>query len=537
MKRQESQEQALLEQDSGVCDGSDDGHQASQGLSCESYVLLVCGLLVLFVQWVLMTFFMPFFALSGPGSRISASVQGFIFASFPAGTAVAAPFISTLLIRFGTRNTVVTGLIFMSIFVIFFGIVPSLVVSDTALPIVLTLVGFAYGAFSTLAETGTYAILTYTYPDSLGKVFAATEIMVGAGSTLGPVFGGIIYDWLDGFSEDQQFMTTCAIFGLVPLLAMGPILRFMPNSYINEGGEGESSLSEVFTTPVLMTCAAVFVTGASFTSISPTMPIRLQNKPFHLSVGSTGSIFLVGGIVYMALATPLGIWVDRQTTTTPMRLVMAGGLFALAVGFLMDGPFRLGSALSFDFLDNLPSFLGGQLMLGVGQAMLLIPCLPEMIVAFPPEAEALRATVTGLQMSAYALGSVSGPITATALMDLKVSALCRSADWPIANATSDAEEHQHCFDGFCTVFTLIYFFFGFAMLLHAVVSRNRHAVLGTDLRASFASVASTRSQCLATAHSRARAVSFSPSGAVGASPMAASTENPLHLPISRSAPS
>jgi len=132
-----------------------------------SFVLLACGLLVLFVQWVLMTFFMPFFALSGPGSKISANVQGFVFAAFPAGTAAAAPFIGKLLVKFGTRNTVLAGLGLMTVFISLFGLIPTLVAEGASMEYLLMLTGFLYGACSTLAETGTYAILTYSYPDKL----------------------------------------------------------------------------------------------------------------------------------------------------------------------------------------------------------------------------------------------------------------------------------------------------------------------------------------------------------------------------------
>ena len=67
-----------------------------------------------------------------------------------------------------------------------------------------------------------------------------------------------------------------------------------------------------------------------------------------------------------------------------MRLSITLGLFALSIAFLMDGPLKIGG-LELDSFDNLAAFMAGQCLLGMGQALILIPCLPEMLAPFPAE--------------------------------------------------------------------------------------------------------------------------------------------------------
>ena len=91
----------------------------------------------------------------------------------------------------------------------------------------------------------------------------------------------------------------------------------------------------------------------------------------------------------------------------------------------------------------------------IGQSLALIPSLPEMLAPVPQQAEALRATVTGVWIAAYALGCALGPILSMVLMGMTTGNLCRASDKPVRTRGSSASGmYQHCFDGFCTIFAL-----------------------------------------------------------------------------------
>jgi MFS family permease len=424
-------------------------------LTTKEKVLLGCGFLVLFMQWFLMTFFSPFFANSAPGYSTSYVMFGWIYASFPLGTFVVAPQIGSIITTFGTRNTVILGLAMMGFFTILFGFIPIMTSTSAAMPYLLIVTGFAYGGGSTFAETGVYAVLSNAFSDQLGKVLAVSEVVTGLGSMLGPFFGGNIFDAFKNAGSDDQFAFTFLLFGTLPLITIMPIYMYMPQSYIGEEEE-MVPLRDIFTLDTTVTAITTFMGAAAMNAMSPTLQIRLQTPPFQLSAGQVGATFLVSGVTYMALAFPLGVYVDRNGENLPgLRKVMGAGLLMIAVAFVMMGPLRLGN-VDLDELNNLPAFLVGNVLWGLGQCLALIPSLPEMLAPHPEEAEGLRATITGVWIASYALGCAAGPVLSTILMGISDPALCRQGDGPVDRAVSiaaggdgEAGAYSHCFDGFC----------------------------------------------------------------------------------------
>jgi MFS family permease len=154
-------------------------------------------------------------------------MQGLIFASFPAGTTATAPFIGSTISRLGARTTVIVGLGCMSVFTILFGFTPTLV-SDELVPFFLVVFGLLYGAGSSFAESGTFAILSNSFPDDLGKVLAASEVVTGLGAMCGPFLGGLMYGAFDRVGEARQFMYTTMAFGATPLLGISLLVYYMP---------------------------------------------------------------------------------------------------------------------------------------------------------------------------------------------------------------------------------------------------------------------------------------------------------------------
>lgn len=143
---------------------------------------------------MLMTFLAPFFPRSSPGLKISPHFQGLIFAAFPAGSVIVSSFVGKFMQTLGTRNTVVIGLASMGLFTILFGFTPYF--GGPSVAIFMTF-AFCYGAGSTLAETGVYAIVSTAFSDHVGKVLAMAETVTGAGSMAGPFFGGVVYNLLE----------------------------------------------------------------------------------------------------------------------------------------------------------------------------------------------------------------------------------------------------------------------------------------------------------------------------------------------------
>jgi len=174
---------------------------------------------ILFVRYVIATFLSAFFPKYATDKGINSTVNGLIFAACPA---IASPFAATLIAKLGTRTAITAGLVATSVCTFAFGLVP-MVTSDLGTQqagFVVTY--FLSGLLGALAETGCIIIVSNRFADKLGTVMAAVGTVCGVGCMVGPLLGGVVYDWGSHTPLNQFFFPFLVFAILAGLLANTP---------------------------------------------------------------------------------------------------------------------------------------------------------------------------------------------------------------------------------------------------------------------------------------------------------------------------
>jgi MFS family permease len=227
-----------------------------------------------------------FFPLSQPGSKISLSFQGVIFGAFSAGNALAAPFVAPLMVRWGIKRCIISGLLGMIVFTILFGTVPFVFSSATALPIAFSVYAFLYGATSSMAETGIFSILATKYAASLAKIMAAAETAMGFGALLGPLSGGAAYDFANThWDGNVSFLFPFLLAAAIPLICLAIVSLSFPTELAadededEDENENEASVRDKLLEPqVVAICVCMLVATTVITTLDPTLEVRLSQQ-------------------------------------------------------------------------------------------------------------------------------------------------------------------------------------------------------------------------------------------------------------------
>eukprot|EP00937_MAST-01D_sp_MAST-1D-sp2_P007737 g7737.t1 len=489
------------------------------GASAAKRRLLLCGYAVLATQWTLMTVMSSFMPLSPPAIIFSSEVTGVIFACFPLGVAVSAPFVGRFLRRFGSRAVLTYGCVLMAIFIALFGAVP-LAVSGRAARWPFMAAAFLYGATSALAESGVYAVLECEFRETLGELLATTEVAAGAGAAIGPFMGGALYDAFAGASDEVQFFAPFAVAAALPLAGAVAVQLCVPGLRaqaadalaIEERAKRESrelaleqmhaEAAESARRLVLAgggTAAAVggaggspepAAPGAGRAGSPPRSPWRRTEKVYQRKRLLAVPFFVT--VLSSICGSALGPTLEKRTAAPPFGMSsMETGMLYLAasvtymaasvpIGRAIDAPRRKYTlpnplmagglvvlALSFllagpvrglrSALDNYPVLVFATLLQGVGWALTVVPTLPAMMVYVPKNDELAASSTTGLWVSAYAVGSAIGPLLGAGLISADLGVLCDVAEGGAGEtaAMALAAQEAHCFDGFAVVMAMM----------------------------------------------------------------------------------
>ena len=255
-----------------------------------------------------------FFPDSIVGAPISNTWQGIIFAAFPFGSMVTAPFIEVIMSRLHKKTTLIVGLLSMIVFLLMFGAVPFVIPAPAQAP-VFTVVGFLYGCGSTLAELGSYAMVAQIGSEhgNVGLLVSVSEVVIGIGVMLGPPVGGGLYALGNslGLSDNLGFLFPflCAvIFPVMDLVAVSIVLKSDPWSDTDSDDDEDTPVAENTTSRkcdfrrVIIAVGLVF-SAVTYGALRPTLEIRLAylGIPFDQLSSTSGLYFLLAGGVYVLL--------------------------------------------------------------------------------------------------------------------------------------------------------------------------------------------------------------------------------------------
>jgi MFS family permease len=242
------------------------------------------------------------------------------------------------------------------------------------------------GASSAAIWTASLAILAEAVPiNQRGAVMGVALGGSSIGTLVGLPMGGILYDW-GGYACPFLLGGTIAI-----LLAVAFLFGLRLGR--TRAPEPLRPLSLLRDRSYLVTAGVVVIGAAILTMLEPLLPLHL-GEAMGLAPHEIGLLFVPALVAY-ALATPLAGWLADRAGR---RWTMALGLSTTAIGLP---------------LLALPgSWIGEVCVLipvGVGCALLLTPCLPELASAVDRQKDGSYGLAYALFNLAYAIGMLVGP--------------------------------------------------------------------------------------------------------------------------------
>jgi MFS family permease len=424
-------------------------------------VLFLSVMAIMLLQYLFGTLYSSFFPKSPQGQDIAETTQGVIFASYGLGVALFAPVIGTIIKRVGNRAVICAGMFLMGCFAILFGLTPIMVATPPIRCGLLIAFNFLGGAMSSFAEVAGFALVTKLFPENTGMVTAVGEVMTGLGSTLGPFIGGLLYEAFAPLGTDLQFfMPFLACGTLVMLLdaALLVVLRRAPHSY----SESDTATGSVWNVGIMLVLAANFLASTAWMALDPTLEVKMTSAPFHLTPPQVGLMFLAEGLVYTALALPMGWMVDKRPRAANVMMFL--GLCCFAVGLGLLGPLKLGPFSTHLAFDNSYAAVGGLVAIALGNSLIIVATRPAMTQALGGgQTDEQAAILTGLWISVYAVGGIVGAVAGPALLTLRTPTFCQD------------EGRTPCFDGMGSVFSLTFSLFAVCFVALTGCCRLRRA--------------------------------------------------------------
>ena len=355
---------------------------------------------VLFLRYIVATFLSAFFPQRAARLEISNTVNGFIFAAYPMGIALASLFAPRLLQVIGQRPGIVFGLIATGFFTIAFGLVPDAMGGIPVEGVPLTslqraqqwaflILYFLNGLIGSLAENGALMLITektrVVNVGIVGRVMATIGMVTGIGCMTGPPLGGLL-NHIGGLDDAWQFRMPFLVFGILPVICslacpfLIPAEPRMPRGGDDSGGAAgfmrmqrggsaaaeedsaaaalrkRGSLCSVLSISSVTTLLALAINGGFVASLDPTLALRLgaatpftggrsrtlgraDVRGFGWSETTIGLYFMMSSILYTLISIPLGWVIDTVAgNSCVLKLIQAAGFACLAASFFLLGP-------------------------------------------------------------------------------------------------------------------------------------------------------------------------------------------------------
>jgi MFS family permease len=236
------------------------------------------------------------------------------------------------------------------------------------------------------------------------------------------------------------------------------VLKNAPRTY----AETETASGSVWNMTIVLILAANFMASAAWMALDPTLEVKMTYMPFHLTPPQVGLMFLAEGLVYTALAIPMGWAVDKRPRSA--LLMMFLGLGSFGVGLALVGPLKIGQLNTHFAFDNSYAAVGGLVAIALGNSLIIVATRPAMTQALGGgQTDEQAAILTGLWISVYAVGGIVGAVAGPALLTLRTPTFCQD------------EGRTPCFDGMGSVFSLSFSLFAVCFVALTGCCRLRRA--------------------------------------------------------------
>ncbi|KAI8095060.1 major facilitator superfamily domain-containing protein [Gilbertella persicaria] len=235
--------------------------------------------------------------------------------------------------------------------------------------------------------------------ETLGRVMGTVILAHTIGFVLGPVIGGMLYEY-GGMSAPFYF---CSFFGLLTLLGSiwiaepSPVQPTLEESTPLMTSRKNELIRLVQHRRILACVICCFVTSVALAGIEPALPIYLSEK-YHASTSTIGIIF-----VSLVIPCFLGLFTGYLSDKYGRPWFIATGMLVASVAALL---------VSLSAKTSLYGMVPFLFLLGLSNPIVHTPLMPEMGSIVSQMKSTAFAQVYALYNMAYSLGTLVGPLIA-----------------------------------------------------------------------------------------------------------------------------
>ena len=350
------------------------------GRAAGSRVVVGVVAFALFMDYLIYGLLIPLAPYS-PARVTSEAELGLLYTGYSTGVLVATPLFGWLGDRIGYRRLMLSGVVLSAIALALLGAAPHLH---------LLLLGRLFqGAASAAGWTAGLALIAEHYPQQRVEMMGFALMGSTAGSLLGPVIGGSLYE-VGGYS--LPFLVTGALVAVDAAL----VFFLLPRRHARPAANA-NIWPLLFDRSVVVAATAVGLAAIGWGIIEPLLPPQLVRS--GVAPWAIGLIFTTGSIAYGASA-PLVGWVSNRVQ---VRMLIAAGTAAMAISLpflgLLRGAIAAGIGLS---------------VVSVCYAFMLNPTSAELGDAVDRRGLGCYAAVYAIYNVAYAVGQMAASSFASA---------------------------------------------------------------------------------------------------------------------------
>jgi MFS family permease len=351
----------------------------TRGLTGSSKIVGVVAF-ALFMDYLIYGLLIPLTPYS-PADSASEEELGLLYSSYSVGALLATPLFGWLGDRIGYRRLIIGGVLLSAAALVLFRFAPHFHL--------LLVARLFQGAASAASWTAGLALIAEHYPKERVEMMGLALMGSTAGSLLGPLIGGSLY-------EVGGYALPFAVTAVLVAIDLGLCLFLLPRSQ-GRPAPNQNIWPLLLDRSVVIPAIAVGLAAIGWGIIEPLLPPQLVRS--GVSPGVIGLIFTIGSVAYGATA-PLVAWVSNRV---PIRTLIAAGTAAMAIALpflsLYRGPIGAGIGLS---------------MVSICYAFMLNPTSAELGNAVDRRGMTCYAAVFAIYNIAYGVGQMAASSFASA---------------------------------------------------------------------------------------------------------------------------
>jgi multidrug resistance protein len=311
-----------------------------------------------------------------PAGVTSESAIGMLYGGYALGVLLLTPLCGILADRLGRKRPLLAGVLIQFLATLVFAFAPNFWI--------LMLARVLQGGAAAATWTAGLAVVAESYPEDRVQKMGLSMVGMTAGSLIGPLAGGLLYD-VGGYFAPFWLAGGIVLVDFVLRLTLLPWDR------------GHAQLSNPL--PILLRDRSVLVASVvialiagAWGVIEPHLPGHLA-KEFKVSPTFVGLLFTAAGVAYALVTTP----VQRMTERRGLRDTISLGLLLMAAGLpllILSPNVYLTTALL--------------CVVSIAYAYAMNPTLAELADAADRCAPGAYASVYAVFNIAYALGMIGG---------------------------------------------------------------------------------------------------------------------------------